>query len=244
MADVFSDNADNSNQSVLEALVGEGKKFQDPEALARGKAEADKYIEQLKEDKARLESELATRSTVEDMLKKVVPNPVSANQPQVEQGKALSEDDLKARIVDVLSAAEKEKQVVSNVQTVANKLVELYGSEAKAQEVVKAKAKELNVSTKFLQDVAAHSPTAFFSTIGVNNPNTQVNPGVTRSDVNPSALPQFNNTSTHAPGSYDEYRAQAGNDIKKLMDPKYLGSVMDAALKNPDKVLSGARFAS
>ena len=41
-----------TSPSVLGDLVGDGRKFNDVEALAKGKLEADKFIEQMKQENA------------------------------------------------------------------------------------------------------------------------------------------------------------------------------------------------
>src|SRR5688572_12541162 len=76
MTDLFSgsnnepaDSGDDNNQgSILEQLVGEGKKFADAEALAKCKAESDAFIETLKREQAELRRELDTRLSLEDFL--------------------------------------------------------------------------------------------------------------------------------------------------------------------------------
>jgi len=47
-----------TSPSVLGDLVGEGRKFNDVEALAKGKLEADRFIEQMKQENASLKADL------------------------------------------------------------------------------------------------------------------------------------------------------------------------------------------
>jgi hypothetical protein len=246
MADIFNSNAPavtiETPASVLEGLVGEGKKFRDPESLAKGKLEADNHIKNLEQEMQQLRADLAARKTVEDQIQalqasKVVPNSPAATPAPVAPGQvAFTEDDLNKRIKAITEQTKQEEATRSNVETVAGKLIALYGSEQKAAEAVEAKAKELNVSKKFLESTAAHSPAAFFSLIGVKGDNTLV-PGsaAPRSDVNTGAFTREHTFNNPAPDTYEGMRAAAGNNVKNLLDPAYLRKSHDLAMKNPEK---------
>lgn len=58
-------------QSYRDLLVGEGKKFKDDEALARGKIESDRFIQQLQREQAQLRADLDSRLNMEDLVKKL-----------------------------------------------------------------------------------------------------------------------------------------------------------------------------
>jgi len=201
---VFDANDDPEN--FLEALVGEGKKFSDPESLARGKWEADKTIEarnseleqlRAKVDELEIEKRLNAQSTQKPLENKPEPR-VEDNQP----AKPSAPEDLAKLVRAQLQTERAEETVRANVDRVANRLVEMYGDEDKANRVVKTKAAELGVSVEFLQEVAAKSPKAFFSQLGISD-TTTAPAGPTKSDVNTSA---FNsNQNTAKPGTYRFY---------------------------------------
>lgn len=226
----------------LTDLVGEGKKFKTVEDLAKSKVEADTFIETLKaerlaekEEVARLRAELLTAKSVEEQIKAL-----SATKekpiPNAQTELPVTAPNLSEAIRAELESQNRNRTLSQNVQTVTDKLIEVYGSEQKANEVVKAKATELGVSTKFLLDTAAASPNAFYNTIGLDAKS--VSPGVTKSDVNTES---FRKLTPVTEGTYEHFRnTNAGNDVKKLLDPAYLKSSMDAALKNPDKFFANA----
>lgn len=221
-------------ENPLENLVGEGKKFKSVEDLAKSKIEADNFIETLKTENAQFKAQLAERVSLEEAIKalqtpKAPPVP-NAPTERVEE----KVPDLSQRIKAELESVERDRILKNNVETVANKLVEVYGSEEKAKEVVNNLAKELGVSTKWLMDSAAASPKAFFKQVGLDETKTATTPAP-RGDVNTEAFRKLN-TTQHAPGSYEHIRdTVAGSDVKKMLDPRYLNASMQAALKDPDK---------
>lgn len=235
---VFEEAAATTVATVAD-LVGEGKKYKTVDDLANSYKEADKFIETLKAEKAaeaaevaRLKAELGSRQSVEDQIKALTKPPVTAPILAPTE-RAEDRPDLSQAVRAEVERLNRTQQITANVQTVADKLVSVYGSEEKAKEVVNQKAKELNVSVKFLMDSAAASPAAFYATIGMNTQSG--NAPAPRGDVNPEAFRNLN-TSTIAPGSHEEFRQKhAGGDVKKLLDPEYLKASMAAALKDPDK---------
>lgn len=230
--------------ATVNDLVGEGKKYKTVDDLATSRLEADNFIEVLKGEKAaesaevaRLKAELEKRISVEDQIKALTKAPVApaSNAPteRVEE-----KPDLSQAVRAEVERLNRNQMITTNVETVANKLVEVFGSEEKAKEVVNQKAKELKVSVKFLMDSAAASPEAFYATIGLNA--SRGNAPAPKGDVNTEAFRQ-NNTSTIAPGSHEEYRQKfAGSDVKKLLDPAYLLGSMEAAMKDPDKYFANS----
>jgi len=58
-------------QSYHDLLVGEGKKFRDDEALAKGKIESDRFIQQLQREQAQLRADLDSRLNMEELVQKL-----------------------------------------------------------------------------------------------------------------------------------------------------------------------------
>lgn len=204
---VFDNASDDAPTNYLEALVGEGKKFQDQEALARGKWEADRHSARLESELAEAREKIQEAKTVEDLLAKIQANqsqrpsePV-AHQPA--EPAALAPQDVQELIRQEVSKAEALKSATSNISQVADKLTEHFGSESAANQAVKAKANELGVPLEWLQDAAARSPKAFFTTMGLDLTATPSAPGPTHGDVNPRAL-ERNSTSVKV-GTYKYY---------------------------------------
>lgn len=220
--------------SPVADLVGEGKKFKTIDDLAKSKIEADSFIETLKAELVAERAKVKTQAEMEDTIRalsapKAPPAPLA--QTERVENKA---PDLSTAIKAELDALDRSKVIRNNIETVTNRLVEVYGSEEKAGEVVRARAVELGVSTKFLMDSASTSPKAFYAQIGLDETRLAPAPAP-RGEINPEAF-RRSNTSQYAPGSYEHIRdSVAGKDVKKLLDPNYLNASMKAALENPDK---------
>lgn len=149
--------------SIYETLVGDGKKYSDNEALAKAKREADRFIEQLKQEAAELRQEVAKKATIDEILTQIrqAQPATPSSHPQVpEKKEEVQQTDIEALVSQLLEKKETEKRVKSNAQVVEEKLREKYGADAPV--FLNKKAKELNVSIEYLKRVATDSPAAFF----------------------------------------------------------------------------------
>lgn len=230
---VFDENTDITEVTV-EALVGEGKKFKTPDDLARGKIEADRVITARERELAELREELAKRTTLEELYEKIqnksITPPVNNNSNvSTEQKPAavtLSDEDLARRIEELADKRTREQKIQENVELVSERLIQEFGSEEKANEVVKQKAKELGVSVAFLQDVAANSPKALFAQLGLND-GPKATPPVNRSDVKTEIL---SHNQSAKPGTYG-YWQEARKSMKpdEYFSPRVQNQIMKEA---------------
>lgn len=180
--------------NYLETLVGEGKKFQTPEDLAKGKWESDQYIESMKTELETARTELEARKRVEELLKEQRQNSnangntsVETHQPAAEtQPKPFTQEDFDKRVREIAAERDVELRTANNVNSVSAKLVEIYGSEENAQKAVATRARELEVPVSVLQSIAAQSPKAFFAQLGVATAATTNGP--THGNVNAAAF--------------------------------------------------------
>lgn len=216
---VFNSSNDAPAASPLETLVGEGKKYATVEDLAKAYVHADAFIKSTTRELQEVKEELNVRLDTEQVLARarqnqsnVEPQP-SPQTPVKEATTPLSDEDLAARIREVTQAERLRETAAQNVTTVATKLIEQFGDEAKANEFVRNKAAELGVGVEFLQDVAARSPKAFFSSIGLENAPPKTPPtSPTRGDVNTEA---FRNNGTQVKqGTYAYYENLRKSDPK------------------------------
>lgn len=236
--DVF--NAEERPSNYLEALVGEDKKFKSVDELARGKYEADVYIENLKREQEELRTELAARLKVEELLaqRQQSSNPnsdpvVEAHQPATPVGKALSDDELAEKIRAITAAESASARAAANINSVSERLVAEFGTEDRANEVVKQKAAELGVSVEFLQDIAIKSPKAFFSQIGLTTASaTSAVP--TKSDV--VSIPGAGNSAK--PGTMSFYNEIKKTDPKLYWSPRIQNQLHKEALEKGDAFFS------
>jgi len=173
--DIFSGNIDENvpTDLRLEDLVGEGKKYKDPDALAKAYANIEGHSATLEKELADLR---AARDLAEAKLKNQLPPkdgeqakpPVDDNQPPAPKSSAKDEVDFRSQIREEVKALNEQERGLANLDTVAKKLAELEGSPRAASEAIKRKADELGVTVDWLKETAMRSPTAFYSAMGVN----------------------------------------------------------------------------
>lgn len=165
-----------TNQSFVQKLVEtKGDKWSDPEVIAKGKVEADAYIEDLKKQVEELKKLAEQGAKVGDLVAKLdqkaaqpnsansqVSNPVGADATNTKS--VISEKDIQSLVEKTLTEREKQQTVSQNISQVETQLGEMFGTEAK--EKLKEKASELGLSVNKLKEVASESPSAFFRLIG------------------------------------------------------------------------------
>ena len=183
MSDIFSSATTESTtsetqqtqtkESFIDHLVGDGKKFRDIEALARGKLEADKHISEITKTLDELRAELAKQDYAKSLLEQMSkgsetgaeqPTPVTTSSSNTENT-TQSASDFEALVEKVITAKEKSKTASQNISVVGEEMQKQFGD--KTADYLKAKSLELNMSLDRLKEIAAESPTAFFQLIGV-----------------------------------------------------------------------------
>ena len=167
-----------STVDFVQELVGEGKKFKDVQALARGKAEADRFIERLTREQEELRRELSTRLSVEDFVKQMkneknttptsqapqVPEGVRGNeQPVIKPG--MSPEEIATLVEKQIEQKDEQKQRRENVMFARNELLKQWGQTF--PEKLKIEADRLGVSEEFLSQTAEKAPMAFLKLLGV-----------------------------------------------------------------------------
>jgi hypothetical protein len=140
--------------------------------LARGKYEADKFIERVTAENEELRKKAEQGMALEDFYKKVKgdPAPLGDNGHTVVDPKELSPaspEDIEKIIRDTLSKAENERRVKSNLEVITSKLTEHWGDNAAKE--LNSIARQLGVSVDDLRDIGLRSPDALFRMIGLNN---------------------------------------------------------------------------
>ena len=171
--------------SVIGDLVGEGRKFNDVEALAKGKLEADKFIEQMKQENAALKADLekqAYRLGVNDRLEEKASastadlsgpnNNNSGTSDEANTQLGSSEANIESLVEQTLRKREQKTIADSNIALVEAELEKAYGTEAAA--TVRQKSEELGLPLAELQGMAAKSPSAFMQLMG--KPAPKANP--------------------------------------------------------------------
>ncbi len=214
-------NPDQQNaNSVLDQLVGDGKKFANIEALAKGKADADAFIEKLANENkelrgiitaqdsrvAKLESRLSILDRLGDRSDEGGDDNRDADTSNNTQKgdtppSGLSETDA----LKLIERHDTEKQHKANRQYVDGVLAKQLGSEAAA--FVKQRGAELGLSEQALVQLATTSPKAFLSMLGLAAESTSQNPmykGTGSTASSNSKAPTRNKT------YYDKLKSEMG----------------------------------
>lgn len=209
---------DQSQPSAFEALVGEGKKFNDAEALARGKQESDTFIKQLQTELQGLREDLDKRMTSEEVLTKIreeaATNSATTGENTTPQ---LGKDDIAELVKQTLESTRTEETKDRNLMAVDQKLAEVYGD--KRAEWLNSEAHKLGVSIDFLADVAKASPDAFFNTVGLSSTVTNTTASVTTGTVNTETVAQVTEASGIKPNTMKYFDAIKKEDPRKYWTP-------------------------
>jgi hypothetical protein len=174
-------------ESYLQKLVeAKGENWKDPEVLAKGKLEADGYIKTLEDQLAQMREDMKKQDYQAQILEQLqnkatestaVNNEVPNNNGDINTQNttaAVDEETLKSLVEQTLTQREKDNTVQQNLSQVDKELESSFGTEAAA--TVQKKAQELGMSMDRLRDIAAESPSAFFTLIG--QPQKTFNPMV------------------------------------------------------------------
>ena len=177
--DVFSQAG--SESSALSELVGEGKKFATIEDLAKGKQEADLFIDKLEgeaklkvEQMVELEAKAQKNHTVAELIEAVK----KTNESTTEGNQPVSNEDL-SKMVKTIMDGEHVEQTKATNRAQANKAVldKLNGDVEAARSYVAERAKALGTTVDKLQALGEDSPSAFQKLMEID-PST-VQSGVT-----------------------------------------------------------------
>lgn len=195
MTDSLFDQNDNNteiqfdeNKDYFGELVGEGKKFRDPQTLAKAKAQSDHYIKTLERRQDEMRQELI-RKTEEanaqaklqeliDRLEKPQKddttssdnpnaNADNTNQPSFDPNK------IQSLVSESIVQYENTKKQRENMNVVQEKLKEQLGPNF--QSVLQEKINSLGLSIDDVNNLAKKSPNAFFNTLGLTQTSPQDN---------------------------------------------------------------------
>lgn len=171
--------------AYFDSLVGEGKKYKDVEALAKAKAEADKFIDHILQEKKEVEEELKKRLATQELVDQLTGKWAQSNigqQQSLQQDSLVTQmntqdvspqphnpEDVKELIRKTLKETQQELVANNNLNEVKTVLSNAWGKEQVSFKL-KEKAKEIGVGESFLDDLAKHQPKAFLKLIGIDQP--------------------------------------------------------------------------
>lgn len=167
------------NKDYFSELVGEGKKFRDEKALAKGKAFSDHHIALIERENAErleeirsLREELNTRASVEEIIdqmkRETTSNDNNQNVNVDNRQPSFDPDQIESLISNKISLHERNKIESENFTKVQAKLREQYGESYKT--VLSTQLQELGLSDEDAVSLAKKSPQAFFRQFGLDKP--------------------------------------------------------------------------
>lgn len=182
--DTMESQIEDNNKRYVDELVGEGKKFSDVEALARGKYQSDKFIERLKQELAEVRQDLRTQNSLQEMLREVRASNNHSNDENNNQSEdhnvdgtpnSLKPEDIDKIVSQKLQEHENVSQARRNIEQVKARLKDAWGpqyAQRLAQEVG-----NLGLEREFTDNLAATSPNALLKLLNIqSSTNTNVMP--------------------------------------------------------------------
>jgi hypothetical protein len=220
--DVFAGNQ--SSESVLDTLVGEGKKFSDAEALAKGKAQADEHISKIEQENAELKAKLEADKSGDDKgttvanLMKVVQEAQAATSSK--EGETMSTEELEKLVRSVVKDDKQADTKAAN-RAQGNELVlkSVDGNVEAAKALVAERAAAVGLTPAQLAELSENSPAAFAKLIEAGSTassgDTSILPGQRTDAFGDTANMELDGYKTKA--WFDAQRKQMGH-VKYIND--------------------------
>lgn len=178
--DLFEDKNEfqiDETKNYYEDLVGEGKKFKDNEALAKGKAEADNYVEimklrmdELRSDYEKLREQNQAKANLEDYLDQLN---TQKKTPVIDTTDdklktAYDPKEIESIVSSKITQHEVSKKEEANLNSVMGKLKERFG--ANYTNYLREQSEQLGLDQNSVNELARKSPNAFLKTFGLDQP--------------------------------------------------------------------------
>lgn len=181
--DLLNGNVDNTPQfdeskDYLAELVGEGKKFKTPQDLAKGKAQSDLYIEdmkrkqdELRSDYLKLREDATSRAKLEDLLnqleaKQQLNNREQPNAKEVQDKPVIDPKAIEDLFDKRFSEMENSRKFKENNKVVGDKLKEAYGENY--QSTLLKQLETLDLTPEEFNDLAKRKPNLLLKTLGLD----------------------------------------------------------------------------
>lgn len=148
------------------------QKYKDVETALKALDESQRYIQQLKAEKAEAErlkaereAELAKMGSIEDFVNRISPNSQKQVEPKDHEApKGLSEEDVDKLFQARLAAVKKAEQEQNNLNQVVRTLTEKHGENTSAH--IKEVAQKNNTTPAALEELAKSNPVLALSLLG------------------------------------------------------------------------------
>ena len=225
----------NALPAELVGLVGEGKKYASVDEALRSVPHKEMHIGKLETENEKLRRELEEKQAKLDQAKQIddILNRMNSSSEEkvTPNSKQLDEGAIAQRVALMLKEENAQTVANNNISAVDSMMKEKYGEE-KAKELVKTKAAELGVGVDFLMTMAAKSPKAFYTQMGIDQPQNAPKQINTSNSVNTETMNQHSGPEV---GTYAYYNALRKTDPKKWESADVQVAMWNAARKDPTK---------
>lgn len=203
-------------ESLLQELVGDGKKYRDLEELAKSRLAADQHIERLESEMKELRDSVSHQHTIKDLM-----DAFKKTQTPTDTGSVTPLDDegLQQKITQMMAEREAERTRNAN-RSEAEKLVQSR-TDSDPKDFVSEKAKQLGLSEDQLWKLSEDSVIGFANLVGLGNSKPQ---GSAHSlphrggDLTSSAGPVLEIDGHKTKAYFDAQRRELGN--KKFLNDR------------------------
>jgi hypothetical protein len=170
----------------LADLVGEGKKYASVELALKSVAPAQRHIETIEQENARLKAELENNKTTAELLEELRGNGLGEQRQPAKQ----ELPDVEKIVEQALERKQAQTVAKQNTAKVISAFQETFGDKAKAEEVYIKLAAENGMSVAMLNALSANSPDAVLKLAGISKKQESVPAGKPSGTVNTQALNQ------------------------------------------------------
>lgn len=221
--------------SALAALVGEGKKYKTVDDLAKAYVHADTFIENIKRENSELKEDLTKRLSAEQILEEIKKTgaTTSTNDQGDKTNPLLADESKLLNLVDKRIEDRKLGEIRTNNIMAADKAIkDMFGD--KAVQVLQSKSIELGVPVKWFEDMAAQSPQALFTLLGIDgNKRSTASPNATRGTVNQETI--SHNPTGVKQGTYKWFQELRKSNPSQYFTPKIQNEIMAKRIELGDK---------
>lgn len=175
-----------ADENLFNALVGEQQKYKTPEDLAKAYANADQFIETLKEENRQLREKMQQAKTIDDVLERMTKQDTAPATDNL-QDSGITPEVVQQLVEKTLKGKEEASKRTSNLLAADKLMKDKFGD--KATEMFKQRASTPE-KQKILMELAATDPQDFVALFGVAN--VQAN-NMDTSSVNTTSAPSTGN---------------------------------------------------
>lgn len=237
LLDKVVDQTVDPNKDYLKELVGENAKFKTVNDLARGKYEADLWIEQkktefdkLREDYLKLHADYNARAKLEELIDRFDKRQDPPRQEPEDTGKGLPTFDptqIDSLVETKLKAYEQTNKELKNFNEVQDTLKKEWGENYPSH--LQSRINTLGLTKDFVNQLARTHPQVLYRTLGVGEPKGDGFQAPPQSTQRDTFVPKQNIR------SYGYYREMRDKDPKKYYDPKTQAQMMKDMTNLGDK---------